>query len=734
MRSFIVFCILLIIITSNLNLVEGKTIQDKKGGEGIAEGEDVDSDELSNDFFLGSKPSNFIEPIKNHISSSLMLMTTKNGLDIIENQLFLAPSSQMLQSSNSTLFSNINSTIFSRNLIITRDLGKLSFQTEPHLSVNPLNSNHLVLGVIDYNFPSVNSYVSTDGGENWNGPFQTRYLNGDIGSGGDPVVSFDNKNNVYIAYISLGIEDYRIGPFVGESYVSSIAVSKSLDGGKTWENPISSSRSMTETNTKYSSNDQFEGKIMHSFLDKPWLTIGPNKNNVDENVIYVTYTKFDVEYDLFYVHDVPMLINPVVYSSIELVSSFDYGQTWTEPVIVSPVVKQLFGYGTNEPQRVVQGSQPAVDQNGSLYVAWLDSTDDGAFNGLAEINIARSDDNGKSFILKNNAALLSEIGFRSRSLNFRSWGAIFPQIALGNNGEVYIVFTEKPPDKDSDDGDIYFVSSFDKGENWNNQQRINQDDTNRFQFFPSISTDVNGKIHLIWGDFSDDENEASYHIYYTVSENQGIDWGVEFENNEVKSYSSKVSDYPSNPNFAFPGGLFIGDYFSIQVTDNYVYVVWPDSRLGEYGSPNQKIAFARLRPISNPTILVDPTSGSSGSEIKITGSNFQSDKEFYVQLDNIIISSGKINEDGGFETKLFIPVSGAGSHSINVFDTYGNSALASFDVDFGFDTLQDKLFSSESQDSGDMNISSFDSLILLLFVLILIIMSVLIYFLKKNRN
>ena len=142
MRNFIVFCILLIIITSNLNLVEGKTIQDKKGGKGIAEGENVDSAEISNKFFIGSNPSNFIEPIKNHISSSLMLMTTKTGLDIIENQLFLAPSSKILQSSSSTLFPNTNSTIFSRNMIITRDLGKSSFQTEPHLSVNPLNPNN----------------------------------------------------------------------------------------------------------------------------------------------------------------------------------------------------------------------------------------------------------------------------------------------------------------------------------------------------------------------------------------------------------------------------------------------------------------------------------------------------------------------------------------------------------------------------------------------------------------
>lgn len=52
----------------------------------------------------------------------------------------------------------------SRNLLITRDFSFTPFQTEPHLAVNPLDPDHLVVAVIDYNFPSLVTYVSYDGG------------------------------------------------------------------------------------------------------------------------------------------------------------------------------------------------------------------------------------------------------------------------------------------------------------------------------------------------------------------------------------------------------------------------------------------------------------------------------------------------------------------------------------------------------------------------------------------
>ncbi|MEM4405172.1 MAG: sialidase family protein, partial [Nitrososphaerota archaeon] len=132
---------------------------------------------------------------------------------------------------------------FSRNIIITRDFSRAPIQTEPHIAVNPKNPNHLLVGVIDYNFAGVSAYVSLDGGETWSGPRQVRYLKDDAGSGGDPVVAFDREGNAYFASISIGIEEYRIGSAVSEEIVSSIVVSKSPDGGFSWSEPVSVARS-----------------------------------------------------------------------------------------------------------------------------------------------------------------------------------------------------------------------------------------------------------------------------------------------------------------------------------------------------------------------------------------------------------------------------------------------------------------------------------------------------------
>ena len=103
---------------------------------------------------------------------------------------------------------------FSRNQLVTRQLGLFPLSTEPHIAVNPLDPEHLVLGVIDYNFPAMSTYVSFDGGETWEGPNQLRYFQEDFGAAGDPVVAFDRDGNVYMVSISLGFEEFRLGSLV----------------------------------------------------------------------------------------------------------------------------------------------------------------------------------------------------------------------------------------------------------------------------------------------------------------------------------------------------------------------------------------------------------------------------------------------------------------------------------------------------------------------------------------
>ena len=97
----------------------------------------------------------------------------------------------------------------------------------------------------------------------------------------------------------------------------------------------------------------------------------------------------------------------------------------------------------------------------------------------------------------------------------------------------------------------------------------------------------------MWGDMRDDRVGTRYHIYYTTSSDQGETWGFELQELNIRTEDTRVTDFPSNPNKGFPNGQFIGDYFAIVASDEEVYMVWADSRLGEFGGFNQKIAFAR---------------------------------------------------------------------------------------------------------------------------------------------
>ena len=171
-------------------------------------------------------------------------------------------------------------------------------------------------------------------------------------------------------------------------------------------------------------------------------------------------------------------------TTIELVSSEDGGRTWTDPVAVSPTVRR--SYSERDPGgaagvfgtlRVVQGSQPVVGPDGTVHVAWLDSTDDESQKGVAEITTSRSTDAGRTWTPPTVASVLQRDRIPAAHDFFRFWAAAFPQLAVGPDGELYIVYTGRPSDKPDDDGDIFIVSSTDEGETWTRPLRLNDDDT-----------------------------------------------------------------------------------------------------------------------------------------------------------------------------------------------------------------------------------------------------------------
>ncbi len=585
---------------------------------------------------------------------------------------------------------------FSRDILVTRDQGGIPIQTEPHLAVNPNDPDHLVLGTIDYNFPSMSTYVSLDGGTVWEGPHQVPYHIEDRVSGGDPVLVFDQAGSVYITGISIGVKEFSLGPIYLAEQVSSITISRSDDGGYTWPITVSTAQSTIRLeNQSVDAAGRLRGTVVVGFLDKPWIATGPHPQDPSREMLYVTYTDFESYYSISYLGELPVLTPVSVGTTIRMVSSDDGGLSWSTPVDVSPTVHRSYGERSGgevqvllNADRVVQGAQPVVDANGVVYVAWLDSTEDGSMVGTAEIHVARSDDGGASFAPSTVASTFNEIGFRPRNAFFRYWASTFPQIAVGPQGDVYIAYTARPPNKVDDDGDIYVIRSTDGGYSFGRPIRVNDDRESALQFYPSMSVDQKGDIHLMWLDMRDDPSHIRYHAYYSKSEDRGRTWGFELPEFGYKVRDTRVSDFPSNPNRGFSNGLFIGDYVSIQAAEDDVYMVWPDTRLGEYGPINQKIAFARQRAVRQPEIYVQPSAGAGGDRISVQGFDFQPEMNVFIQLQDVTIATARTNREGRFTASLFVPVTGEGPQQVRVYDESGNMSTASYYTEFGFGDIR----------------------------------------------
>lgn len=554
---------------------------------------------------------------------------------------------------------------FSRNIIVSYSVGRYPYQTEPCIAVNPTNPDNLIMALDDYSFYGDAIYVSVDGGVTWDGPIGMKVLMGDEW-GGNPALAFDRKGNAYFAQMSIGYRWIRVFDKAFVAEIASIALYRSSDGGLTWSDPT-----VAAQGTVYVSSA--EKTLTVTFLDRPWMTVGPDPKDPSRDNVYLTYTEFAIHYPI--IEEYPYIGSPRIDITIKLVRSTDGGLTFSSPVAVTPTYEY---YAGEEYRRIVQGSQSAVAPDGTLYVAYYDSLDDGPWNGLFAPTVTWSKDGGLTFSKPVMIDFKHELDYWVPPTLFRAWPSMSPRIAVGPEGNVYVVFAANPMgSEDPDDSDIFFSKSTDGGRSWSKAVRVNDDLTTRDQFFPSISVSKNGTIHIAFADRRDDPVDVCYHIYYTRSDDYGETWLP----------NSRVSDYPSNPNFGIP--FFLGDYFSMAASDEDVYITWTDTRLGRLGYPSSNAAIARMRSIPSPSIYISPPSGPTGTSITVMGFNFRPNHcEVYIEFEGVIVTSVLTDKDGRFTARLFVPVSGKGPHTIRAMDATGNVAEATFYAEVGFEALE----------------------------------------------
>ncbi|MFC1502042.1 T9SS type A sorting domain-containing protein [bacterium] len=370
---------------------------------------------------------------------------------------------------------------------------------EVTIAINPANPLNLAAGAnLDY------YYYSKDGGLTWT---EGRLIS-TFGVYGDPSVTFDHLGNLYFGHLSNTPFGY---------WIDRIVIQKSTNGGETW------------------SAGAGIGFNPPRVQDKEWL-IADHTDSPYRGNIYVSWTEFD-GYKSYSTED---------STRIRLSRSTDQGGTWSVPVRLSD-----HGGDCLDGDNTVEGAVPAVGPNGEVYVAW---------SGPLGIMFDKSTDGGVTF------GKDIYVGPHPGGWNIFVWGLNrcngLPITACDISdspyrGNIYVLWSDQR--NGALDTDVFIIKSTDGGETWGDERRVNNDNTEKHQFFPWISVDpITGVIWVIFYDRRDTVGEAT-----DVTVARSTDGGDTFTN-------FKVSESSFTPVFS----VFFGDYINIAAYDGKIYPIW----------------------------------------------------------------------------------------------------------------------------------------------------------------
>ena len=349
------------------------------------------------------------------------------------------------------------------------------------------------------------AYNSSDEGKTWT----QKNLSSIFGVWGDPCVLYDALGNLYFAHLSY--------PMTDGYWIDRIVVQKSTDNGLTWSDGIGI------------------GYTVPKNQDKEWMAVDLS-SDLYKNNLYISWTEFDSYGST----------NPQDSSRILFSHSTDQGDSWSEPIKVSDVSGNCIDDDSTD-----EGAVPTVGPNGEIYLSWANASG---------IVFDKSTDGGVTF--GKDVFVTSQPG---------GWAFDIPGVSRCNGlpitacdtshskfrGNIYINWS------DQRDGisntDVFIIKSTDGGKSWGNVVKINDDKTERHQFFTWMTIDqTNGNIYVV---FYDRRNTTGTETDVYVARSK--DGGDTFENFKVSESSFTPTD-----------NVFFGDYTNIAAYKNKIYPIW----------------------------------------------------------------------------------------------------------------------------------------------------------------
>ncbi|WP_337864422.1 T9SS type A sorting domain-containing protein [Ignavibacterium sp.] len=371
---------------------------------------------------------------------------------------------------------------------------------EVSIAINPVNPNYLAAGANINHF-----FMSSDGGYNW----QTSFLSSSFGVWGDPVVVYDELGYLYYGHLSNP-------PFPGY-WIDRIVIQRSTNNGISWNDGAGI------------------GFLSPKNQDKEWIAVDMHSSQFKGNV-YVCWTEFD-DYGSS---------NPNDSSRIKFSRSTDKGFTFSNAVTISDRSGDCI-----DSDNTVEGAVPCVGPNGEIYVSWA---------GPLGLMFDKSTNGGQTW---GTDIFVSNIP--------GGWDYDVPGIYRCNGLPVTACDTSQSPYRGTiyinwsdqrtgiDNTDIFLVKSTDGGNTWSSPTKVNDDNSNRHQFFTWMTIDqTTGAIYIVFYDRRNTTGNVT-DVYVARSTNGG----ETFTNFKV-----------SQSSFTPSASVFFGDYTNIAAFNKKVYPIW----------------------------------------------------------------------------------------------------------------------------------------------------------------
>jgi hypothetical protein len=383
------------------------------------------------------------------------------------------------------------------------------------------------------------------------------------GNDWEPALAADRFGHVYVLY-----KHYDV---TGQASCSScnlhVLLQVSGDRGQTWSapRPIDPEPVVGGQYDSQIAVDPVDGKtVWASFLQNGKSSIavmkstnfgqtwtGPTivenlQRSTDKDILAVRGTTIAVAYNAA----------QKIYASI----SHDGGQTWATQLINSGGTQQGWSLGGGG----------GIDSLGNIYFSWDGYTQNGQAKGPVNLFVTESRDGGQTWNLTTMG--VSGAPYPCSNCGFAFLGAA-ATMTIGSDDTVFVLWNSTVDQTDFAPERIYFAKSTNHGASYSPRQDVTLEAQGVEHSFPAIAAGASsGDVRIAWMDM----RTGRWNLFYRTSVDSGSTWSGEIQ----------VSSFVPGYSYLTPSGFGLpyGDYFEMSVDDRgKTQIAWGEA--ASYAGP-----------------------------------------------------------------------------------------------------------------------------------------------------